>query len=116
MLLSLTTPTSLSSKVEDGANSEGKEREVEGANIAGLKLRNPFRRKPFFPLLASFFSLLVVHAENFKGGAVESSLEIGSAIEALLHKPPDFFEACMESASSPSVWRRRYLGCFLLWQ
>jgi hypothetical protein len=69
----------LSSEVEDRANSEGKEREVEGANTAGLRLRNPFRRKPFFPLLASFFSLLVVPAEDFKGGTVESSLELGFA-------------------------------------
>jgi hypothetical protein len=57
----------LSSEVEDRANSEGKEREVEGANTTGLRLINPFRRKPFFPLLTSFFSLLVVLAEDFKG-------------------------------------------------
>jgi len=93
MLLSLTTSTSLSSEVEDRANSEGKEKEVEWANTAGLRLRNTFQRKHFFPLLASFFSLLVVPAEDFKWSVVESSLELGFATEALLHKPLDFFES-----------------------
>jgi lipocalin len=72
---SLVINRSMSSDFNEINEHIGKEEFVEGANTDGLRLRNPFRRKPFFPLLTTFFSLLVVSAEDFKGGAAESSLE-----------------------------------------
>jgi hypothetical protein len=66
---SLVINRSMSSDFNEINEHIGKEEFVEGANTDGLRLRNPFRRKPFFPLLTTFFSLLVVSAEDFKGGA-----------------------------------------------